>query len=374
MTDKPLKVNQANAFYNYCLGFDSAKIDLLKTGSNFLKARVSTSVFFSDCKYMYLDKSGNRKVEMITVTPKGSNLDSNREVKFTDETPTNIASELRQSCHIAFNENRIMNEDVAYIRVFLPPTFLEHDEYKLPILASVKIYSDGIAILSFQLDRTWEGLDEGHFLTGIVNLSEYYFKSIWVDSNLQNLDAKVLLDKLGEDKFSIDGNYLTSRKVKQFKKNRKREIQKNLDEALQLKGCVFNFGEASWRLHQIVGTENNESAELTVNLCREIYCNAISSLLVSEKNERKTSLGHFMWKCRPSITLLRFEDQPETKEELYKNFSHSISIVLLRADNRVKNFDLPTDLRAFNDFCLHGNRSILLWQGNRIKNGLTQIP
>ena len=359
VADKPLKINQANAFYNYVLGFDSAKIDLPKTAANFLKAGVSTSVFFSDFKYMYLDKSGNRKIGMIT--RKGRDFDSNWELEFSDETPKSIASDLLHSCEISFYENRIQNEGIPYIRVCLPPIFLEYDEYQLPLFAYVKIYSDGIAILSFQLDTTWDRLDEGRFLSDIVNISKYYFKSIWVDSNLQKLGAKVALEHAFEEQFSIGGKYLTTWKIKQLIKKSKRESQKYLDEALQIEGHSFNLGEVDWQLHQIVVTENNESAELTVELCRSIYCNAISCLLVSEKKERKTSLGHFMWQGRPSITLLRFEGQPETKEELYKNFSHSISKILLRADNMVKLSDLPPDLRVFDDFCLHGNRSILLW-------------
>jgi hypothetical protein len=359
VTDDPLKINQANVFYNYVLGFDSANIDLLKTGVNFLEAGVSTSVFFSDFKYMYLDKSGSKKIEMIT--RKGRDFDSSWELEFSDEISECIASEQLHSCHIAFHENRIQNEDIQYIRVCLPPVHLEYDEYQLPLFASVKIYSDGIAILSFQLDATWNDLDEGHFLSDIVNIYKYYFKSIWVNSNLQKLDAKVVLDNAFEDQFSIGGKNLTNWRIKQLIKKSKRDSQKYLNEALQVEGHVFNFGEVDWELHQIVGTESNESEELTVELCRSIYCNVISSLLVSEKSERKTSLGRFMWQGRPSITLLRFENQPESKEELYKNFSHSISKILRRVDNKVKLSDLPPDLRVFDDFSLHANRSILLW-------------
>jgi hypothetical protein len=357
-TNKPLKINQANAFYNYVLGFDSTNVDLLNTAVNFLKEGVSTSVFFSDFKYMYHDQSGKRQIEIIK--RKGRDFDSNWELDFND-VPENIAVELLRACEIAFHENSIYNEHLSYIRVALPPVFLESDNLPLPLIASVKIYSDGLAILSFQLDATWDQLDEESFLSDIVNIYKYYFKSIWVDSTLQKLDAKVSLENAFEDEFSIGGKSFTSWKIKRLIKKCKRESKQYLDESLEVEGTSFNLGGVDWQLHQIVGTDNNESMELNLELCRSIYCNAISSLLVSEQNQNKSSFGHFMWQGRPSITLLRFEGQPEFKEELLRDFSHSMSKILLRADKTVDAFELPSDLRVFDDFCLHANRAIFLW-------------
>ncbi|WP_298942120.1 hypothetical protein [uncultured Psychromonas sp.] len=373
VTSNLLKVKQANAFYNYVLGFDSAGIDLLKTGAKFLKEGISNSVFFSDFKCMYIDKSGSKKIEVISRT--GRNFDPNWKLEFSDDMPKSVASELLQSCEIAFHENRIQNEGMPYLRVCLPPILLDNEECQLPLFVSVKIYSDGIAILSFQLDATWNGLEEGRFLSDIVNMYNYYFKSIWVDSRLQKLDAKVVLNNAYEGMFSIGGKALTSWEINKFIKKSKRKAQEHLDETLNVEGQYFDFGEGggSWELHQIAGAENSELEELTIELCRSIYCNAVSSLLVSEKKERKTSFGQFMWQGRPSITLLRFEDQPENKDELYKMFSHSISKILLRADNITKRADLPPDLRVFDDFCLHGNRSILLWTWLRAKNSYENV-
>ena len=371
LISKPIEINQANAFYNYALGFDSANIDLLKTGAKFLESGVSTSVFFSDFNYMYIDKSGKKK--LTTITRKGREFDSNWELEFGDGITKDIASDLLHSCEIAFHENRIQNQGIAYLRVCLPPIFLEHEEYQLPLFASVKIYTDGIAILTFQLDATWDSLDEKHFLSDIVNVFQYYFKSIWIDSELQKLDAKVILNNAFEDHFSIGGNYFTNWKIKKLIKKSKRETKASLDEALKIDGRSFNFSGQNWVLHEIVGTENDDSGELTVEFCREIYCNAISNLLVSEKSETKTFLGNYIWQGRPSIALLRFGDQPETKEDLYNSFSHSISKILLRADNVPQLSELPPDLRAFDDFCLHGNRAILLWTWLKSKNSSENV-
>jgi hypothetical protein len=371
MPNKPLKVNQAIGFYNYVLGFDSAKIDLLKTGINFLEAGVSTSVFFSDFKYMYLDKSGKRYIEMFERKDRG--FDSNKILESSAAIPKHLTSELWHSCQMGLHEDGIQNEVTAYIRVCLPPIRLQNDGHQISLFASVKIYSDGIAILSFRLDADSDGLDEQRFVSDIVNIYKYNFKSIWVDSNLQKLDAKVVLDTKSEDFISNNSNYLTNWKIKRLIQKTKRETKKHLDDALQVEGNSFNFGEVDWDLHQIVGTENDDSGGLTVDLCRSMYSNAISSLLVSEKSERKTSLGRFMWQGRPSIALLRFEEQPETKEELFNNFSHSISNIIHRVDNTVKFFELPPDLRALDDYCLHGNRAILLWTWLKPKKGSKSV-
>ena len=46
------------------------------------------------------------------------------------------------------------------MRVTLPPIVLENDDLTLPLFASLKVFADGIAILSFQLDTTWDKAEE----------------------------------------------------------------------------------------------------------------------------------------------------------------------------------------------------------------------
>ncbi|WP_160063795.1 hypothetical protein [Psychromonas sp. L1A2] len=360
--DKELKVYQANSFYNYTLGFDSASIDLLKTAEKFLKEGISTSVFFSDFNCIYIDNSGTKKYELLSQT--GNDFTPNEGM------PKSVVSDLHYASKMAFHEKQIKNEESSYFRTFLPPILLDNDEYKLPIFASLKVYSDGIGILSFQLDASWDGLGESEFLSKIVNIFKYYFKSIWIDSRLQKLDAKALLHNIHEDSFLNGKTYLTKWKIKQLIKKNKQETEKLLTESLQNKGNIFEFGDdhGSWVLHQIVGTEKNKFAELTIELCRSIYCNAICSLIVNGKNEINSPFKQLMWQGRPSITLLRFKNQPDNKEELYDNFSHSISKILFRADKITKRPERPRDLRFIDDFCLHGNRAILLSTWLKSKN------
>ena len=126
VSEKPLKVNQANVFYNYTLGFGSANIDLLKTGSMLLKAGISKSVFFSDYKYIYLDESGVTRIELIK--PEVSNGGSDWKVEFSPEVPNYIKEEIAASCQIAFHETQFQHEGMPYLRASLPPIVLDNEE------------------------------------------------------------------------------------------------------------------------------------------------------------------------------------------------------------------------------------------------------
>lgn len=356
---KSLQVNQANVFYNYAIGFDCSNVDLLKTGAKLLKSGVATSIFFSDFKCIYLNSSGKTEIEMLR--PEGRNWDANWKIEFSENVPKHIAAELTNSCEIAFHESNFQNECLPYLRASLPPIVLVHEDYQLPLFTSIKIFSDGVAILSFQLGATWEALEESYFISNVVNIFRHYFKSIWVDSKLQYLDAKVVLDNAFEDKFSIGRELLTGLKIRWLIRKMKNDSQEVLDKSLKVKGKNFYLGDCEWELHQIAGTEDSDSWESTIEQCRSIYSNSISSQLVSSDKVKKESYFSFIWQGRPSISLMRYEDQPETKLALYSDFSRSISKILLRSESVVNLPDLPPDLRLFDDFSLHANRAVLLW-------------
>lgn len=365
---KPLKINQANVFYNYSIGFDCLYIDLLKTGAKLLEAGVSKSIFFSDFKCMYLDSSGKRQVEIIS--PEGRQWDSSWKIKLSDKIPKNIASDLFNSLEIAFHENQFQNHSVPYMRASLPPLVIDFEGYHIPLYSSVKIFSNGLAVLSFQMDQTWEGLDEGEFISQVVNIFKCYFKSIWVDSKLQKLDANIVLINAYQDYFSLGGEPLKSFRIRRLIKKMKNESRHFLEETLKRDGELFVLDGFDWALHKIVGTENTDSKESTIEQCRSIYCNSISSLLVTNESVgSKSPLGYF-WQGRPSISLMRFEEQPSTKGELLNSFANSINRILMRAENVVSPLDLPIDLRLFNDSSLHLNRATILWTWLKTKDCL----
>src|SRR5690554_1844124 len=165
---KVMEINQTNVFYNYAIGSGIASVDLLKTGRKLLESGISSSIFFSDFKCLYLNES--KRIQFELLQPKGRHWDSSWEINFSSDIPKHTAGLLAESCQIAFHEKRSQNSSNVYLRANLPPIVLQNEDYELPLLVSVKIYEDGIVILSFQLDATWKSIDETWFIENIINI------------------------------------------------------------------------------------------------------------------------------------------------------------------------------------------------------------
>ncbi len=363
-TKPALRIDQANVFYNYTLGFESTRIDLVKTAGKLLKKGITRAVFFSDFKCLYTDAQAEVQFEWIQ--PKGRQWDSNWKIRFGSEVPAAAATELIYAIELSFHEQRIEGREARqiapYLRASLPPIVLEEDDLTLPIFASVKLFADGIAILSFQLDTTWDGVDEDYFISNIVNLYQCYFKSIWVDSRVQRLDAEELLPIAFQDDMSIAGNPLSGRKTKQLLRKMRRESRELLNKALDDQGRRFDIGNEEWILHEIAGSKDQGSWESTMDLCRSEYANTLSGLVIPSRDNRKLrARSTFVWQGRPSVSLMRFREQPATKIELLSRFAPSLSRILMRSTAVDTSSDLPPDLRPFGDYCFHGNRALLLW-------------
>lgn len=362
--NKRLRIDQANAFYNYAIGFEATSIDLIRTAGKLLKKGIAKTVFFSDLKFLYSDEEG--KVQLEWIQPDGRQWDNNWKIELDSKVPANIAAELILAFEVSFHENRIEGPDTRtmppYIRASLPPIVLESDELHLSIYASIKLFSDGIAILSFQLDSTWDGVDEEYFISNVVNLYQCYFKSIWVDSRIQRLDAETILPTAFQDDVSLAGNPVGGCKVNRLLRKMRKKSQALLNRDLSEQGQQFDIGNEQWTLHQIVGSKNQDSWESTLDLCRAEYFNALGSLLVHGRKKRKFNAQTVcLWQGRPSIALMRFHKQPENKDDLLKSFAPSLSRILMRSPAMETPPDLPPDLRPFGDYCFHGNRAVLLW-------------
>lgn len=355
-----LVINQANLFYNYTLGFDITSLNLLKTAGNLLNSGMACCVFFSDFKCLYLDD--DNKITYVQLTPKGRNWDASWEIEFSEEVPKHILTDLMSSAEISFHENRFVNDFDSYIRASLPPVVLEKNNERYVLYPGVKIHANGVSILYFQFDGTWGGIDNESFLSTFVNLYQIYFDDIWIDSKLQYMDGEVVLENGFDDLFAIGGDYIDERKVSKLKKKMRGDSRKVLAESLSNKGQVFSFGDdIEWNLHKVAGTETDRKWESTVDICRSIYSNSISTVLVPKNKHDKVKSYGYMWQGRPSVSLLRFYNQPDNKIELIKRFSFSMNDILNRSNINKKDSVLPTDLRKFSDYCLHSNRSIYLW-------------
>lgn len=359
-----LEVHQVNCFYNYTIGLGTTDVNLLSTATTLLKSGMTRAVCFSDLKCLYLDENGDIKLEWLQHN--GRQWDLGWTINFSEELPRSVVEELTICLELSFHEQRIENPEARqvadHIRAALPPIILEKGDMTLPIFPWLKVFSDGIMILSFQLDTSWDGLSEADFISEIVNIYQRYFDEVWVQAKIQRLDADQVIPDAFQRELSIGGQNLIGRKMKKLMDDMRAKSRLVLDESLKKTGRDFDIGEDSWILHQIAGSEKQENWEATIELCRSIYVNALASLVVSgAKKKSVQSPQILLWHGRPSISLMRFRDQPYSKEVLLKQFSSSLSRLLLRTPEMADPPALPLDLRPFDDYCFHANRSLLLW-------------
>jgi len=359
-----LEILQVNCFYNYTIGLVTTDVNLLQTASKLLRSGMARTVCFSDLKCLYLNDDD--EIQLEWVRPQGRQWDSKWTVKFSEYLPRSVVEELTFCLELSFHEQRIegpeIRQSVPHIRAALPPLILEQDDIALPLDAWLKVFNDGIVILSFQIDTTWEELSEDNFIADIVNVYQQYFNRVWVHAELQRLDAEQVTPDAFDTEFSIGGQKVIGRKSKKQLKKILNNSQAVLNESLEKNGQNFEINEETWTLHQIAGSEDQDIWEATIDLCRSIYVNAITGLVVSEigkKSERFQQVQ--LWQGRPSISLMRFRNQPDSKEVLLNKFGPSLSRVLLRSSELADPPVLPRDLRVFGDYCFHANRGLLLW-------------
>jgi len=358
---KDLRVQQANCFYNYTIGLDITQVDLLETAKKLLKSGAARTVCFSDLKAVYLDDHGDLQVEWLR--PQGRRWDNKWKVRFSDSLPQHSIKDLIFCLELAFHERRIEGDEARqvppYIRAALPPVVLESDDLTLPVYPWLKIYADGLMCICFQLDTTWDDMSDEDFIGDIVNLFQRYFKSVWVNATFQKIDGEQLLADAFEGEISIGGQNIVDRHTRKLVKKMRKTARRTLYNSLSMEGRQFDLHGEPWLLHPIAGSEEHAECEGTIDLCRSIYVNAVASQVVSTDN--RNVAGVQLWQGRPSISIMRFVGQPESKEQLFEIYGPSMSRILMRSAEMNEPPLLPPDLRPFNDYCLHGNRAILLW-------------
>lgn len=357
-----LKIQQVNCFYNYTIGLDITEVDLLKTAVKLISSGVATSVFFSDMKIFYLDEKNKLQVDMLH--PEGRQWDSSWSITFKEKAPKKSIKESIFCLDLSFHERQIEtpNSQPHHLRASLPPIVLERNESLLPVYPWLKVYADGIMSISFQLDTQWEDLDEIDFINDLVNLYQRYFDRIWIQAEIQRIDGKHIPAEAFEMEMSIGGHRIFNDKADQIATEMRRKSEIALEKSLMQEGDFFDLGGQSWCLHQIAGSEEQDKWEATLDLCRSIYTNAIVSLIAVKTHKKHAyKATALLWQGRPSISLVRFSEQPEDKKELLDKFGKSISRIMMRSASVESPPPPPCDLRPIPDFCFHGNRSILLW-------------
>lgn len=366
MTSDSLIVQQSNVFYNYTLGFETTEIDLAKTAIKALGVGICSCVYLSDQKFWYRDKDDRIQFEWFR--EEGRQWDDTHSFQLESNHPEHIMEDLFLYLSASFHERRMSSEvpQTPYLRLSLPPILLERNGIQLPLYVNCKIFADGIAILTFQLDQTWSGVDEAYFIPEVVNLASQYYEKIWIDAKIQRLDAEAVMPHAFHEQLSVAGKPLTGPKVRRLLKRMQEQTLGEVQSALSEDGDVFQIGSKDVTLHQIVGTDGGDSWESNLSLCRSIYTGALTKIIVPEKGRDSSATEMpLLWVGRPAITLMRFGEQPEDKSEIVSKFGKSLSRILARSEEPEVDLPLSDDLRVFSDHTFHGERSALLWTWTR---------
>jgi len=359
---KRIEVKQANCFYNYTVGLSTTNISLTVTGMKLLTSGLARVICFSDLKCVYLDE--NRKPQIEWLNPKGRHLDNEWSVTMSEGLPEDVAIDLAMFLEFSFHEQHIEGNESKrtpeYFRAALPPIVLENEDMTLPLYPWVKMFSDGVMIISFQLDTSWDGLQEKYLISDLVNLVRRGFGKIWVHADIQKRDGEQLIPSAYEYDITIGGESIVHRSFKKTLNKMREESRLALDGSLAKAGRVFELAKQSWTLHEIAGTEKLDDWEGTMDLCRSMYITVLAEFTKTDKDPKDKQMA-LIWQGRPSVSLMRFTEQPNNKSDLIKKFGPSLSRVLTRVPEAVNPPELPPDLRLFEDFSFHANRSVFLW-------------
>lgn len=366
-------IQQANVFYNYTLGFYATEIDLVKTATKAIKLGVSSSAYFSDNKFIFSNEGG--KIQFEDIQPEGRFWEAPHEVLLDKKVPKNIREELKLSLETAYHDERIGNYGLApYVRLFFPPIVLEDKKIELPLHTSVKIFDDGIAILSFQLKGSWGKADESFFINEVVNLFNSYFNDVWIDATIQKLAADIIIPQAYEGQITLAGKPIESRGMKRIIRKARIDAREVFQESISKGGRTFQIGDKEVILHKAAGSEEVDNWESNFDYCTEVYRNALSNLITPEDGQKEfASSQPLHWQGRPSISLMRFNEQPDNKKEILDRYKQSLLRILSRTPHIENNAELPNDLRQIDDFIFHGTRAIFLWTWTKPDNAPSDV-
>lgn len=243
MPSDSLQIQQANVFYNYAIGLEAISIDLAGTGAKAMNAGIANGVYFSDRKFVWMDDEGKPQVEWIR--PEGRHWDGQERIKIEQDLSSHAFNDLLLALECAFHEDRIEGREGGkmppYLRMALPPLILARNGLNLPIYASLKLHSDGIGILSFQFDGTWDNADEAYFVEEVVNLFKVYFDQVWLDEGIQRLDLEAILPHAYRDQITLGGAPLEGRKIRRMVKRFQKQARSLFEEEMGKGGREFSI-------------------------------------------------------------------------------------------------------------------------------------
>ena len=174
---------------------------------------------------------------------------------------------------------------------------------------------------------------------------------------MQKIDADLSFLNAFENELSLAGKPIRSVAAKRLMKQLKKNAQKIVRTDLSKQGRSFYVDGHNLTLHPLAGTKPGDHKSLAGSLAIEIYIRAIQSIV----NPKKTKLAPIYWWGRPSVSILRFDKQPEHKRNFVERYSKFLTKILHRSAAITSDLKELEDLRLMDDYSLLANRSVLLW-------------
>ncbi len=271
---------------------------------------------------------------------------------------------LEQSFSMWHSEWKLFSDEYRdsypYIRCYLNACYLKFGLRTRALYPQIKIYSNGVFILSFREISSKESYYLEPFIENEINIPNLDLDNILVppellkQANLGSLNDLPLFELyLKRDEF--------------------REESKKFKELIDSKTQIKDDGDFTFKITPM--NIYDEGYKLTLfDLIELIIHNLFFAVNRNNRISRIETnyIGGFT--LRPSVYILDYKDQPITNKEILTKFGEALGKIMARSTNfefeNVKKF-LDKNLRIYPDYTLHMNQALTLWTMS--KKGLEQL-
>jgi len=356
---KPMILKDWDIWYSYSTYFIEETRDLNAIAISLVQSKLCHLVYNSDSLIWWNDGKEVREEEVLL-----NRIGYEPKAKLTFPQGLNgyALEGAYQAASMRFFELHLFNslylETFSYIRGFLGACYMKQGERTIALYPQIKLYHNGIIILSFRVISPGIEYPIDSFIENDVNLFKHNTDSIKVPPEWIQLDTRSIFSQ------PIKGIWNRC-KTWNFVKEIDSLIATNIENVDEQE---FSFKVAPLDLNNKKG-----SATMNLDLLKDI---AISSLshVINHANEGigfimkgsgdcKYHIGNY-WIGRPSIYILDFVDQPYKSQEVIDKYKNELGKIMARISGsnsqKFSNF-LEKNLRVFDDYSVHMNEALTLW-------------
>lgn len=333
--------------------------DLRLLGKGLLKHRFAHAIINSSGEAFYL-RNGKIIVKNLNLTSVTGQ--SYGTVNLPKTSDNYLQYCLIQGSNMLFQEINVLSESyrekVDYIRCYLLPCYIQIKDNQHLLFPQLKIYENGIYILSFQLSPPEEEINLNQFIDSYVNLSQCRIDNMGIPPDIIKLAHKYVV-------FNELTGIFSKRKLHTALLNSNKEIDEHsvsIDSfGFSLKVCPYKY---YFDQYDVDITLNSLKDIITISLTQ-----VLDELVIMMFNppfrhrNYQFSPGNY-WRGRPIIYILSFEEQPSTSTDILLNFDEDIMRILARTSGdslELERHGLPQNYRLFNDYTSHFNEALSLF-------------